>query len=451
MQSRIKIAITTHNRYEVFKKSFEMWNKFLPKGAEIIVVDDGSSEPVAEANFRFAEAQGISVAKNKCFELMGEADFYFLVDDDVYPITKNWFKPYVESGINHLCLGFDTFSNGNKNGHTLVKSDKHFNYWKEPCGLMMMFTPICLEKAGGMDTRYKLWGGEHQQLSQRIHNLGLTPYPFMDVKEGLKMFYCYDQDQSSPRSVDANTRRRAWSQNRQLLIRDVTSQSYIPFKPLEDVYITTLFNHIVDPQRGEKWNADESVLDALVNSLKGKPLIVLTDSFEGSDGNTTYITVKTTCNNPYWQRWLSIKEHLESHRYNKVFICDGADVVLMRDPFPHLQPGKLYLGDEQSQIIRNQWIMRNHPAQVYQKMYSIGATWRLLNAGLCGGYQDIVLRFVTLMAAHYTEHGKNDYTDMAGFNFIAYLHFKNSIVNGKQVNNAFKSYKDNGVCWFLHK
>lgn len=449
---RIKIAMTTHNRYDVFKKSLEMWNKFLPKNAELIVVDDGSDIAVTEADFRFETPQGIAVAKNKCFELMGDADFYFLVDDDVYPITKTWWKPYTESGINHLCLGFDTFSNGGKNGHVLLKSENSLDYWKEPCGLLMMYTPLCLEKAGGMDPKYKKWSGEHQNLSQRIYNLGLTPHPFMDVKDGIKMFYSFDQHQSSERSVDADTRRRMWNQNKQLLVRDAKSLDFIPFKPLEDVYITTLFNHIVDPQRGEKWNADESVLNSLVASLGGAKLIVLTDSFEGeAENNVHFIPVQTVSNNPYWQRWISIKEHLENHNYNKVFICDGTDVVRLRDPFPHMHPGRIYLGDEQTQTIRNRWLMANHAAPIYQRMYNIGAMWRLLNAGLCGGYQDIVLKFTTLLVEHYFTFGSNDFTDMAGFNFIAYLHFKTAIVNGKQVNNSFKSYADNGVCWFKHK
>lgn len=449
---QIKIAITTHNRYDVFKKSLENWKKHLPKNAELIVVDDGSDIPVKEADFRFETSQGIAVAKNKCFELMGEADFYFLVDDDIYPITKNWWKPYTESGINHLCLGFDKFSSGRPNGHILLKSEKGLDYWKEPCGLMMMYTPICLEKAGGMDPRYKKWGGEHQQLSQRIYNLGLTPHPFIDVKDGIKMFYSFDQHETTDRSVDVHSRRRSWAENRQLLIRDKVSLAYHSIKPLEDVFITTLFNHIVDPQKGEKWNADESVLDELVKSLKGQKLIVLTDSFEGvTEENVHFIPVKTTADNPYWQRWISINGHLKQNHYNKVFICDGTDVVLMRDPFPFIHPGRIYLGDEQSQIIRNRWLMDRHPAQIYQKMYTIGSTWRLLNAGLCGGHHDTVARFTALMVDHYNQYGKQDYTDMAGFNYVAYLHFKGAIVHGKQINNLFKSYTDNGICWFKHK
>ena len=449
---KIALAITTHNRYEVFKKSYSMWKKFLPKGAKLIVVDDGSDIPVPEASFRFAKPRGIAVAKNKCFELMGDADFYFLIDDDVYALHKDWYKPYINSGMNHLCLGFDRFSNGRPNGHVLVKTDDSFDYWQEPCGLMMMFTPICLEKAGGMDPKFGRWSAEHQQLSQRIHNLGLTPYPFMDVKDGIKNFYSYDQDQSAERSVDGTERRILWEKNKRMLMEDRHSRAYIPIIVPEDVFITTLFTKIVDPQREEKWKADKTVLDVLIKSLEGQKLIVLTDTFENSvENNVHFIKVKTSSNNPYWQRWLSISEHLSENRYGKIIICDGTDVELMRDPFPHLLPNIIYLGDEQGQIIRNRWLMDRHPAQVYQKMYDIGASWRLLNAGLCGGLHDTVHEFVDYMCKHYRDYGKDDYVDMAGFNFVAYLYFKDRIFHGPQMNNIFKSYTDNNICWFKHK
>lgn len=447
---KIKIALTTHNRYEVFKKSYGMWKKFLPKGAEIFVIDDGSTEPVPEADFRFETPQGIAAAKNKGFELMGKADFYFQIDDDIYPLNKNWYKKYVESGINHLCLGFDRFTNGFRNGHELIKTDDKFDYWREPCGLMMMFTPICLEQAGGMDTRYGQWSGEHENLSRRIHNLGLTPYPFMDVKNGIKNFYSFDQHQSAERSVDGPTRRKLWATNKQLLVKEINSKAYYPFKPLEDVFITTLFTEMVDPQRGEKWGGNEGVLEELIISLKGKHLIVLSDTIEGFEDGVSYVLVKTTVDNPYWQRWLSIKEHLDTHRYGKVFIVDGTDVTLMRDPFPHLMPGKLYLGDEPS-LLRNPWLMKNHPQKIYEKMYQVGCDWRLLNAGLCGGHYITVKSFIDKMVEHYHEYAKDTYTDMPGFNFVAYNYFKGNIIHGKQINNTFKSYADNGICFFLHK
>src|SRR6185503_20564987 len=101
---RIAISITTHNRYETFLKHYKQVKGFLPKGAKLVVIDDGSDIPVKEADFRFEKAQGIAAAKNKAFELMGDADYYFCFDDDVSPKVKDWHLPYINSGLNHLCF-----------------------------------------------------------------------------------------------------------------------------------------------------------------------------------------------------------------------------------------------------------------------------------------------------------------------------------------------------------
>ena len=95
--SKIGIGITTHNRYDIFKKSYDEINRFLPSGAVLVVVDDASDTPVKEATFRFNENVGIAKAKNKCFELLYDSgcEHFFLFDDDCYPLVEDWYKPYM--------------------------------------------------------------------------------------------------------------------------------------------------------------------------------------------------------------------------------------------------------------------------------------------------------------------------------------------------------------------
>ena len=89
---RIGIGITTHNRKDVFEKTFEEIKKYAPAGAEIVVVDDASTAPVAGATYRFSENVGIARAKNKCMELLYNAgcDHFFLFDDDTYPVHRGY-------------------------------------------------------------------------------------------------------------------------------------------------------------------------------------------------------------------------------------------------------------------------------------------------------------------------------------------------------------------------
>src|SRR5690606_10124331 len=83
--SRIGVGITTHNRPEIFAKTLAEMRKHLPPGAKLVVVDDASKEPVAEADYRFEENAGIARAKNKCLELLDGCEHIFLFDDDCYP------------------------------------------------------------------------------------------------------------------------------------------------------------------------------------------------------------------------------------------------------------------------------------------------------------------------------------------------------------------------------
>lgn len=41
--ARIGIAITTHNRADVLSRSIEQHQKYLPSGALVVVIDDGSA------------------------------------------------------------------------------------------------------------------------------------------------------------------------------------------------------------------------------------------------------------------------------------------------------------------------------------------------------------------------------------------------------------------------
>lgn len=189
---KIAISITTHNRYEVFKETLKNIEKFKPENADIFIVDDGSNIPVKEATFRFDVPTGIASAKNKCFELADGYDYHFAFDDDCYPIKKDWHLEYINTGLNHLCFTFDKFSNNMPNGRIKVSEKGNIVNYKEPCGCMNFYKKVCFDVVGGMDVNFGTWSYEHVSHSMRIHNAGLTPYPFMDLKNSLELFYSYD-------------------------------------------------------------------------------------------------------------------------------------------------------------------------------------------------------------------------------------------------------------------
>ena len=62
---KIGVAITTHNRYDIFKTTYAEIKRFMPDNGVLVVVDDASSTPVPKATFRFNENVGIARAKKQ--------------------------------------------------------------------------------------------------------------------------------------------------------------------------------------------------------------------------------------------------------------------------------------------------------------------------------------------------------------------------------------------------
>lgn len=185
----ISIAITTRNRPNEFAFVLSKIREHTKCEYQLIVVDDCSDFPYCDADYRFEERAGIPAAKNKCIEL-SKHNHIFLFDDDTYPISDNWYEPYIKSGKEHLCYTFLQF----------YKVEGDFTYHHLGNGCMMYITRKCIETIGGFDWRFGLGKYEHVNFSRRIHNAGLTEVIFMDVVRSDKLLYCMDQKQEVKRS-----------------------------------------------------------------------------------------------------------------------------------------------------------------------------------------------------------------------------------------------------------
>lgn len=441
---KIAISITTHNRYEVFKQTYENTLKYLPDNATLFVVDDGSDIPVKEATYRFYTPQGIAAAKNKCFELADGFDYHFALDDDVYPRVPDWHLPYINSGMNHLCFTFDKFSNGNPNGRKKIGEHNGLNVYQEPCGLMNFYTKECFDTVGGMDTDYGLWSYEHVGHSMRIHNAGLTPFPFMDIPNSLDLFYSFDWDQTTKRSVDARVRAVLAHKNQVKYRKELKSAKFIPYKAERNLILTSYFTTLVDPQRGAKWEYDDGALDTLRNSIPdGVDFVCLTDH----NG-----ICKPSHDNPYLARWIAYRDYLLSHpEYDNVFMVDATDVEVMVNPFGKMERGKLYVGSERS-TLSNGWLQKYHASDVFHSMYKDNNRAILLNAGICGGDRATVLGFLDYIV-DLIDTSDCGMTDMAIYNYTLYNYFRSVLSFGDRVNTVFKRFDkvNKSGSWFRHK
>lgn len=464
----IGIAITTRNRHEIFRKTYTEIRKFAPANSVLVIVDDASTSPCPEATFRFEQNVGIARAKNKCLELLYKAgcEHFFLFDDDCYPKRVDWYKPYVESRephLNYIFAEFKTLGAAKLNDMMVLYRDSSIVAYSHVRGCMCYYKRICLDRVGGMDPVFGLWGYEHPSLSDRIYNAGLTSFRYMDVPDSYDLIYSRDEHTSNEGSTVVGAERRKWiERNARLYDERKDSREYIPFTEKRSIVLTCLFSNINDPQRDAPMPADKGILKALIDSMKGQEIVVISDSLGPSrEGNVEYVKVETSVRNVYFQRWVSYYRYLLERRSDigKVFITDGSDVVMLRNPFEKMKDGILYVGDE-PQITGCEWMVKHHPNRELQEFMKDN-TDVLLNAGLCGGSVDVVIEFIGRFLLFYFNSvaeskfyddrpGCGD-GDMGLFNYIVRKHFEGRVLHGTQVNTVFKDEKANNVAWFKHK
>lgn len=214
----ISICITTRNRPEAFSFVLSKIMQHIKCEYQLVVVDDASDTPYCNTSFRFNERVGIPAAKNKCLEL-AKHDHIFLFDDDTYPISDEWYLPYINSGKEHLCY---TFLAKNK-----VKEG--FKYHILGNGCMLYVTRKCIDTIGGFDWNYGLGKYEHVDFSRRIHNSGLTESIFMDVENSSELLRCMDEKKEIQRSFTPIEIRTLLSSGDKYFRKNRLSKEYINY------------------------------------------------------------------------------------------------------------------------------------------------------------------------------------------------------------------------------
>jgi GT2 family glycosyltransferase len=459
----IGVAITTHNRRDVALDTYAKWKSMLPDDAHIVVVDDASDEPYPNADYRFDLNVGIAKAKNKCIELLIDkgCNELFLADDDTYPTNYDWWKGYVESPHPLLSYTFSIVGKGTHNGNRLIKNDGAHKWYSNPCGCLVYINKIVVDKIGGYDTEYALYGDEHLDYAIRAKNIGVIPYEFMDVSEPL--FYCLDQA-GNYKTSRLDVAAQSYLSHRRLS-QQKHSNAFIPYHQAADelqkpYVLTSYFNYTKDPQRRTLLPNSIEPLLPLINScdVLGVRLVILTNCDFQNQGQTEFVKIE----NPDHQftpndfRWLVQLDYIQKNKASHIWCVDSTDVEVLRNPF-EIDNNVLYVGHEPMQTLGSGWLWQHQWRYCQNKNYqqrlkeSRGSI--LLNCGVVGGEYSIALRFFQLMAneTYFNAKKVGRAMDMASFNYVVYSHFADRFVAGPHVVTEFKAFKRNNVAMFKHK
>lgn len=448
---RIGVGVCTHNRRELAEESVAKIRENLPPGAVLVIVDDASEIPYEGATYRFNEQAGIARAKNKCLELLNAegVEHYFLFDDDTWPLTPDWWKPYVESPEPHLMYVFPY-----RGGPPVVATDYQHKAWVQPCGCMLYIHQSVLDTVGGMDPAYGTWGHEHLDYSNRIFNAGLTTWRFGDVLGSEKLIYCSDQ-KGTTRSVDSATREEHLARNVAYYESQLASKEYYEFREQRNVVLAT-WQHGPDIQRANKVTAVKADVAAktLASSIIGADFVLLADDGQGTE------LINDLGLGIYLSRWVHYYQYLRSHpEVQWAFCVDTDDVEMLRPPWEHMKRGVLYCGYEPT-VVDIPWMRKHHPSSRMQEFIQENGSRMLLNCGVVGADRKTLLTFLHewIRLIEENAHGRWKGTDketlgadMGPFNLIAYTGWADRIETGPQVVSLFKKDERNSWSWWKHK
>lgn len=468
--ARIGIAITTHDRADVLCRALEQHHKYLPSGALVVVIDDGSTPaavvPDSVQLIRHDKSLGIVASKNRSIEALVDAgcEYLFLWDDDAWPIADNWHIPYIESPEPHLAYQFKDLAGPKKLNDMaeLYRDNMHVVYTGQR-GVMLYYHRSAIEKVGGFDSIYGRGMYEHPDLALRIHNAGLTTWAFADVTGSEKLIYSLDEHEQVNRSVPRPDREALVKRNVGIYNgrRDTGYTGFASYSRNPNLVLTTLLTSQPDPQRVVSMKADPQLLQAWADSITGALPIVLADELKESPTGAGLYEVPALRMSPYFVRWLHIYQHLRAHpEYHLVWCTDGTDVEMLSEPWDEMEPGKIYVGSEAT-TYSDPWMKKNHHGQTYHSFFDKHKADTLLNAGLLGGCREDVMEFAHRIIRLYyriesqrfwgIEKAPVTSVDMGAFG-IAAKSFGDRVVTGPQVHTVFKTDGfGKESAWWKHK
>lgn len=203
MAMKVGIGCITYNRPAHIQHWAKMIADYSPETAIVHIANDN------------VERKGVAFRSNECLrELYNEGcDYFFLFNDDCFPIKAGWEQFFIEalkaSGQNHFIYTHET------PGVKLIQSHPHYitQYLPEPevtieyrinqydaCnGVLMVMTRAAVEKVGGYNPAFKVYGYEHADYSNRIHLAGLNSMGAYLCPAGAEEYiYSLDLDNHMP-------------------------------------------------------------------------------------------------------------------------------------------------------------------------------------------------------------------------------------------------------------
>lgn len=201
------IAITTRNRPDMLDACLLHFKTYSnEEQLKHLVIYDDASEPALrlknqaivkkyelDANYYCGTEQvGIAQAKNSCLYLLGDSySYYFLFDDDTFPIDNGWMELYIDA---HQQSGYQHLLYGNNYHNTISEQSNGIECYNSAYGVLLFFTKSMYDALGGLCTDFGFYGGEHIDFTLRAQKTGMVnkERPFAGPTNCARYIWNYD-------------------------------------------------------------------------------------------------------------------------------------------------------------------------------------------------------------------------------------------------------------------
>lgn len=181
--------------------------------------------------------EGVPRSKNRCIKTLYDAgcQYFFLFDDDCYPIKDGWADHIIDyhktTGIHHFCYmepgihKLDCFIDING-----LRVDNYLM-----CGGPLLFlTREAIEKVGYVNNAYLRYGFWHSAYSHRIWKAGLMngAYKFCSIPKLGEYIFSEDyKGDSPPINIEMPDKQKLIEHNRPIYFKEIKSnQIYYPYE-----------------------------------------------------------------------------------------------------------------------------------------------------------------------------------------------------------------------------
>ena len=235
---------TTPNRFHVLDYCLKKHMEFRPANCKLIVVVDCGNWKFNKVDIHLCEGDilyfltthnGIAYSKNKCLELSQDADHVILLDDDVFPIHKDWVQQYLNA---HTAYPDQHVLMYMTEQHKLMKDYGTITRYQRLSGVLFSLTRHAINTVGGFNTEgYKPYAWHDISYHNRCTNLKLAPKGMCSINNAHDYLHSLDldglpEDFTEPfaSSISAEQKEADWRAGAKQWDYDLSNGYYFEYK-----------------------------------------------------------------------------------------------------------------------------------------------------------------------------------------------------------------------------